>query len=154
MGPFSNYSFKETVLHTTAPAIGNEVFLSIPSSLPERRLYAYLETIAAGNTTTSGVIEFRRNRSLIGSIPIEVGAGLIASDITTASLLNYGGTPVGDCLVLTLGDPFTVGTSTATVQPLRLNVVADELRFRIVNVTGTVTGWRLYLGCLSVQPLQ
>lgn len=140
---------------TTPIPTQNSVALQrpLPIFLPDRRIYLYLEALVSG----AGAFSLFTDVVLYNKGTVVGVMGCKLCDFTNLTpnqsaprLFNSGGSPVGDSLVLTLAQPFNASITTVTVQPLRINAQADEIRLLITGVNvGTMQGYRAYLGVLS-----
>jgi hypothetical protein len=154
--PISEFHRVEVISPTGLPQVGT--VLSVPCSphLTERRIYLYVEVkqTAGGAFTLLGNITIHRNGSPIGLFPASIGDfTALAPNQSIESMLNGGGSPVGDSIVLRLAQQFSVPS--VTIQPLRVNGEIDEIRYNILSQywpgASAVTGYRAYLGVLSTQ---
>lgn len=154
--------WKDTeVIQQTNPVWGPSVLkLPVPISKTERRIYLYAEVIAGSYWWLTLTLE---GRTSSGETKFSIPSSLASIGTATApwggmnksvpSLLNGGGAPVGDSLVLQLANPWAVDTVSAVCQPLRMNAEVDELVLIAAPELGSViTGFRAYLGCLSSLP--
>lgn len=151
---------KELIKATEKPASARNVLeISVAEQLPERRIFAYIEVKGPNGTTdqwilTAEIVAFK-NGVPVGVFPVAFGKiDTSTLNASLPSLLNAGGSVVGDSLVLRLANPFdaTNGPFTATMQPLRINAEIDKLALSLTGSSGaSITGWRGYLACLSTK---
>lgn len=144
----------ETIL--PASMTGELVKVQVPIGLSERKIFLYFEIrlAAPGAFVCKGEVLLNLRRRIVGRLPAQLAdltgapAGTPAQSYFT--LLVAGGTPVGDSLSLVLAQPFVVGVTQVTVQPLRINAEVDEVVFGVRALTGaTVNGIRAFLGVQS-----
>jgi hypothetical protein len=156
----THWADKELIKSAEKPVTQRNIFeIALPEQLPERRIYCYFEVKGPNGTTdqwivTAEIVAFA-NGQPVGVFPMAFGKiDTSTLNASLPSLLNAGGSVVGDSLVLRIGNPFdtTNGPFTATLQPLRLNAEIDKLALSILSFSGAaITGWRSYLACLSTK---
>jgi len=154
MSSISEFAEREFIGLTETSLPKAALRLIAPLSLPERRIYVYVEiyqAVAAAYELRCEVQCMRRGQP-IGTFPccIAGNAGTNANK-SVASLFNAGGSPVGDSIVLRLASPFDANFPYVTIQPFRINAEIDEVRFVPLSKSGTVEGIRTYLAVVSTK---
>lgn len=155
----SNWSWKEEILVSSTNKRPDALRISVPPQLQERRIYLYLEVkqSAAAEYQLDGKIYARYSAAPVAIFPAQIADFTTSAPPDTinqsyASLLNAGGSPVGDSCVLRLAQPFNVSITSVVLQPLRFNGLIDEIVFSIDALRGSnLQGWRAFLGCLSTK---
>src|SRR5207237_3183145 len=123
-----------------------------------RRVYLYLEVkqSSAASYIMSMVLEGYFDHHLVAKFPATIGdIAALTTNQSIGSLLNGGGSPVGDSYVLRLNNPFDTsasGIQSAVLQPLRFNAELNRLSLKLTGASGAnLTGWRAFLACLSTR---
>jgi hypothetical protein len=151
----TDLEYGEKIVRSWTPRPDPEVVrLKVPQELQDRRIYAYVETIETAPYLFGGLIDLKYRGKPVGKpIPVVLAdfTGLTIAK-SVVCMLTSGGSPVGDSLSLTaLADPFTVGTTSAVLQPFRVNGLIDEITFRIEVASGAITAYRVFLACQSIK---
>lgn len=130
------------------------VKIPVDVALTERRIYAYIEIAQAAPSAyeMQNSIELIRNRTVVAALPfcISGNAGTNANR-SILCLINAGGSPVGDSMVLRLASPFDVNFPTVVLQPFRANAEIDTIQLKLGRVSGLFTGIRTFLACASTK---
>lgn len=158
MSQQSIFSEDEIILPATVPLqLRESLKLTLPLSLPERRLYLYVEVrqSAAAEFFMWGEVQLTKGNVPVGKFPAKLASfsGAPAPvNKSVSTLFNAGGSPVGDSIVLTLAQPFDAAVTSVVIQPLRVNVECDKVVFSMEGLRGTnLTGFRAYLACNSTR---
>jgi hypothetical protein len=154
--PISDFQKKEIISPASIPTKNGKLLeVDVPLSLPERRIYIYLETSPSSATACliDAVVRAYRNGRPVGVFPCMVADFTAQSpNESSTNLFNSGGSPVGDSLVLKLAQPFDAAVVSVVIQPLRINAEVDKVALELSSVRGaTVTGLRAFLGVLSTK---
>lgn len=156
VSPISDFQFTEKISLSGLPGQNETIArLSVPLALTERRIYLYLEVVLSSAAIYSFgcLIKAMRNQRAVGLFPATI------ADYTTGnaqqsvfSLVNSGGSPVGDSLVVRLAQPFDITFPIAVVQPLRINADIDEIILEHIGHSGTtLAGYRAFMATLSTR---
>lgn len=140
------------------PSTGEALLIKgIGENMTERRLYAFLDTktSAAGVVIIEATIQGRRDGQVVFEVPCGI-ADYNGVDYTDAedSLVNAGGTPVGDSLVIVVPKQLDTLQAQVVMQPFRLNAQINELALMIKTVTDLgdkLTGYYFFIGIFSAQ---
>ncbi len=137
-----------------APALGGVVaancidITSLPFSMPKRKLYAWLWAANGGsNWMVQATINFFRQQSALGSLPMCIGGGTWGSQ-SLASVCSANGQNVQDCLGIYVANPTGTQPATLILQPLYITGQFDRITLSIANAQG-VTAIRALLACIS-----
>lgn len=155
MASTSEWKKDERLKPSTKPSQGNILDLRISASLTDRRIYLFFDTktTGAGVVVIESHVEYSLGDEIRGIIPCTI-ADFNGNNFNQsyASLLNSGGTPVGDSLVLVVGQQLDAGVAEPVIQPLRINGQFDKLSFIIDTVrddSNVLSGYHIYLACFS-----
>lgn len=156
MNSISNWTDKEIIAAAIIPSQRGAVLeLDVPLTLPERRIYLYLEVgqSAAAAFTLAARINALNKQKIVGIFPATIADFTsVTPNQSVVSLLNAGGSPVGDSLTIRLAQPFVALVTSVVIQPLRINAEIEKIQLIFDGIFHTtVTGYRAYLGCLSTK---
>src|SRR5574341_572290 len=133
-GALSHFTQGEIIRPALLPlAEKNVITLDIPIQLVNRNIYLYLE---AKFTTASYYIVACEVEALLYGTPrgrfpcviADVSTGAPTLNRSLPSVLNGGGSAVGNSLALKIVQPFTVNTEEAVLQPFQITAEIDQLR--------------------------
>ena len=150
----TNWVWGERIRPGELPPLGGAaVVIHVSPQLLEKRIYLFLDcTLSATAFFLGGeIICYDTQGAPISILPVQIADFTGASPTASAfSLINSGGSPVGDSCVLRLAQPFDSTNPIAVMQPLRVPGSISRIEFRFTSFAG-VTGWRVFLGCLSAN---
>jgi hypothetical protein len=110
------------------PAKRAIIDLSLNASLPYRKLYAFLSLNPSGtNYNARLTIEFWRNGSLVGALPLCGGGGTNSGDVLP-SICVAGGNVFSDCMAIVLNTGAAV-----VLQPFYTHQNIDKITVSIVS---------------------
>lgn len=152
--PISEY-LQDEIIRPSKIDSGSVLRINPTTRLTDRRIYGYIEAkTTSTNFFLAATITCHKAGSIIaGPFPMFIGdfTGLTNVNQSICSIINGGGSPVGDSAVVRLAQPFNIAVQSVTLQPLRINGVIDEIRLNIISALGGISGYRAFLGCLSTQ---
>lgn len=153
--PQTHVAKNEIIFTTRGPKAGDQVEINPMGGLPERRIYLWfdVQTSAANMFKVELEVQLFKEGNLVGVLPADVGNNFaFPQPKTLASLVNAGGTPVGDCMLLQLAVKLNAGINQAVCQPFRINADINRLRLvvnKVEDPTGVLTQFHAFLGCVS-----
>lgn len=156
MSAISEFQEAEAIFPSSAPS-GTILTVNVNSALQERRIYLYIEVKqgTSGAFVLGGEVTLHSGNALVARYPATIGdfSGLTPGQ-SISSLLNGGGSPVGDSVVVRLAQPFSIAS--VTLQPLRINGIVDQIRYNVTGIfpqsgAAVLTSLRAYLACLSTK---
>lgn len=150
------FTYAEKVEASTVPKKqANYLLLPVPRGLEERRIYLFLDInlSSAADYFLETEIALLADGVVTGTLPACIASvGSLTLNQSKASLINGGGTAVGDSLALNLISPFTASITQVILQPLRINADIEYIQLNVLNVIATTaTGMRAYLACQSTK---
>jgi hypothetical protein len=134
--------------------------LALPINLLRRKVYAWIwaDVTNASDFWAKGSIQFYKNNSRIGSMPIAVANGTSISAPGTSSIptvCTSGGIGGTDTIGLYIANPQGSQPASVILQPLYLYGQVDEVRFNLDEVRNISTtsglGVRCWLAVISSQ---
>lgn len=152
--------FRELVKPSEVPrSMQRALACEVQRELTERRIYGYLEVkqspSAASYILACEVVGNLKGRPQCKFPMVIADVAALTTNQSLPCFLNAGGSPVGDCQVVRLANPFDTsitGIQVVTLQPFRANLDIDELVLNLVGANGTnVIGWRALLGVVSTK---
>lgn len=142
-------------ISATKVQVGEYAQVSVDTTLTERRIYLFVDTVSTGDFVLLASVLAKDNK---GNVIADFDAslynntlGTIALPRSVGSMFAAGGSAVGDSYILQLAQPFSSALPQVVLQPLRVNMSIATLSFRIDGVSGLISGFRAWLGCLSTQ---
>jgi hypothetical protein len=149
---FSHVLSQEAISPTQVVIKPGVVRIPVERNAPYRRIYLFVDTKSTGDFVFYGAVRCLLN----GQTVMELPAGLCALTtlVPNQSIVNCfsaGGSAVGDSIVLQLAQPFTAGIPNVVLQPLRMTLDIDAIEFDILSAAGLLSGFRVWLGCISTS---
>ena len=124
--PLTDFMDGEVILPSSTAALPDAIKLSVPSQMSERRIYLYVEVKMSTTNwfNLDGEIVCKSNGSPVVKLPARIAdmnTGAPPSfNKSVASLLNAGGSVVGDSLTVQLANRFSASSSVAIIQPIQI----------------------------------
>lgn len=135
------------------------ISFGIVESLRRRKIYAYLwaNTGAATDYAVQADIEFWRQDSLVGSLPLglalSAASAAIAQDVPNC--FPSGGNVVDDSIAIYLAQPTAGQPNSVILQPQYVIVSADKVTVSFnkswIGIGASVTAARCFVGVLSSE---
>lgn len=162
MNAISDFQAKEILLPSTLPSpTAGIIELNVPLMLTDRRIYMYAEVNSGINSVPFYMlmnVQLNSQGKPVATFPAEIGnlTGPKATPRTLVNCFNAGGSAVGDCIVIQPVSGFTTATAQGQIlQPLRIDNKIDRVLLNITDFNqfgvSNITGFRLYLACISMQ---
>jgi hypothetical protein len=161
----SRFDLEEKIVSAVGALISGQVAikLDLPSTLPYRAVYLFLEAVPTAAGTDFQVeaeVRFYRNNSLVHSIPASIADNSNAAGVVTKTQLTaFANVAAGqnENLLAKLSAPAANGASAVVLSPQKLQLETDEVRLVILgskNTGNSFATWRALLGVRSsLSPL-
>jgi hypothetical protein len=121
--------------------------VSLPSNLKRRKIYAWIY-VKDANAYVKAQINFYRNGSPVGSVPISLAGGTVALNETLINVCTTGGTSITDTIAAFISNPVDTQPQAITLQPQYLYGEMDKADISITDKSG-VSYVRLLLVIIS-----
>jgi hypothetical protein len=126
----------------------NAIDISVPYSMASRKLYAWLWAQNSGtNWWVKGSINFWRQQSALGSLPLSIGGGSFGAQ-SLVTVCTSNGQNVQDCLGVYVANQTGSQPSSLVLQPLYINGAFDRITFSVSDAN-SVSAIRALIACVS-----
>jgi hypothetical protein len=147
------------LVNTSSPRAGADLLkINVPNELARRLIYFHIETqtsVQSANHYVRGYLTLKRSGREVGQLPASVARDIPDTDGTGELLVDSTARIVGQGPnALSVQLPRAFENDRLTIGPFELDATIDEITYSISSVkarSGTVSGVRVYLACLSLK---
>jgi len=148
------------LVNTSSPRAGADLLkINVPIELARRLIYFHIEAQTSVqppvNHYVRGYLTLKRSGREVGQLPASVGRDIPDTDGTGELLVDSTARIVGQGPnALSVQLPRAFENDRLTIGPFELDATIDEITYSISSVkarSGTVSGVRVYLACLSLK---